>query len=380
MAKAPSKDVWCPTVGVEEEFLLVDPVTGVPVNQADEVVAVAREQLGLELEHELTGAQVETNTSVCRDVEQARRELLETRRLVAQAARTAGCRAIAVGAPPLGDATGEITDSLRYQRIAREFGALAEQQLICGCHVHVAVPDRETAVQVCNHVRPWLPVLAAVTANSPFSGGEDTGFASWRSTVWSRWPVSGPPPFFTSWQHYEEVCDTMIAAGTALDRAMVYWDVRPATDLPTVEVRVSDVAASVDDAVLLAALVRALVAQAVVDVGRGVRAEAIPQETLRQACWSAANEGLPGTTLDVLSGEPRPLRQQLDELVRRLTPVFEANGDLPAVQRGLRLLDGEGGGADRQRRVFRTGRVEALLDLLDVDRADRTEPREASAS
>ncbi|NGY64128.1 YbdK family carboxylate-amine ligase [Lentzea sp. NEAU-D13] len=377
MEKAPSKDVWCPTVGVEEEFLLVDPETGVAVNRADEVVAVARERLGLALEHELTGAQVEINTTICRDVEQARRELLETRRLVAQAARTAGCRAIAVGAPPLGHATGEITDSLRYRRIAREFGALAEQQLICGCHVHVAVPDRETAVQVCNHVRPWLPVLAAVTANSPFSGGEDTGFASWRSTVWSRWPVSGPPPYFTSWQHYEEACDTMIAAGTALDRAMVYWDVRPATELPTVEVRVSDVAASVDDAVLLAALARALVAQAVVDVGRGVRAEPVPQDTLRQACWSAANVGLPGTVLDVLSGEPRPVRQQLDELVRRLTPVFEANGDLPAVQRGLRLLDRDGGGADRQRLAFREGRVEALLSLLDVDRADS---REVSAS
>lgn len=358
----------------------MDPTTGVAVNRADEVVTVAREQLGLELQHELTGAQVEINTSVCRDVEQARRELLGTRRLVAQAARTVGCRAIAAGAPPLGHATGEITDSRRYRRIAREFGALAEQQLICGCHVHVAVPDRETAVQVCNHVRPWLPVLAAVTANSPFSGGEDTGFASWRSTVWSRWPVSGPPPFFTSWQHYEETCDTMIAAGTALDRAMVYWDVRPATELPTVEVRVSDVAASVDDAVLLAALVRALVAQAVVDVGRGVLAEPVPQETLRQACWGAANEGLPGTTLDVFSGEPRPVRRQLDELVRRLTPVCEANGDLPAVQRGLRLLDREGGGAERQRRALRGGRVEALLGLLDVDRADRAEPQEVSAS
>ena len=358
----------------------MDPITGVPVNRADEVVAVAREQLGLDLEHELTGAQVEINTSVCRDVEQARVELLRTRRLVAQAARAVGCRVIAVGAPPLGDATGEITDSLRYRRIAREFGALAEQQLICGCHVHVAVPDRETAVQVCNHVRPWLPVLAAVTANSPFSGGEDTGFASWRSTVWSRWPVSGPPPYFPSWQDYEQACDTMIAAGTALDRAMVYWDVRPATELPTVEVRVSDVAASVDDAVLLAALVRALVAQAVVDVGRGVRAEPVPQETLRQACWGAANAGLPGTALDVLSGQPRPVRQQLDDLVRRLTPVFEANGDLPAVQRGLRLLDREGGGAERQRRALGEGRVEALLSLLDVDRADRAEPSEVSAS
>ncbi|MDX8052244.1 glutamate--cysteine ligase [Lentzea sp. BCCO 10_0798] len=380
MARPPSKDMWCPTVGVEEEFLLVDPETGVPVNRADEVVAVAREELGLELERELTGAQVEINTTVCRDAEQARRELIEARRSVARAARTVGCRAIAVGAPPLGDATGEVTDSLRYRRIAREFGALAEQQLICGCHVHVAVPDRETAVQVCNHVRPWLPVLSAVTANSPFSGGEDTGFASWRSTVWSRWPVSGPPPVFTSWQHYEEVCDTMIKAGTALDRAMIYWDVRPATELPTVEVRVSDVAATVDEAVLLAALVRALVAQAVVDVERGVQPEPVPQETLRQACWGAANEGLRGSTLDVLSGEPRPLRRQLDDLVTRLTPVFEANGDLPAVQRGLRLLDGPGTGADRQRQAFRTGQVGSLLGMLDIDNADRAAPWDTAAS
>ncbi|SES30228.1 carboxylate-amine ligase [Lentzea albida] len=379
MATTPSKDRWSPTVGVEEEFLLVDPQTGAPVNLADEVVAIAREQLGLELEHELTGAQVEINTTICRDVDQARGELLELRRKVARAARAAGCRAIAVGAPPLGEATGEVTDSLRYRRIAREFGALAEQQLICGCHVHVEVPDRETAVQVCNHVRPWLPVLAAVTANSPFAGGEDTGFASWRSTVWSRWPVSGPPPVFDSWEHYEELCDTMITAGTALDRAMVYWDVRPATELPTVEVRVSDVAATVDEAALLAALVRALVAQAVVDVERGVHAEPVPQETLRQACWSAANEGPRGTVLDVLKGEPRPVREQLDDLVRRLTPVFEANGDLPAVQRGLRLLDGEGGGAERQRRAFRGGRVESLLGLLDVDNADRADPQETTA-
>ncbi|KOV83342.1 hypothetical protein ADL03_21030 [Nocardia sp. NRRL S-836] len=358
---------------------MVDPSTGVPVNRSDEVIAIARDRFGLDLEHELTGAQVEINTSVCEDVEQARRELLETRRVVAQAARAAGCRAIAVGAPPLGDGTGEITDSLRYRRIAHEFGALAEQQLICGCHVHVAVPDRETAVQVCNHVRPWLPVLAAVTANSPFSRGDDTGFASWRSTVWSRWPVSGPPPVFTSWEHYEEVCDTVIAAGTALDRAMVYWDVRPATELPTVEVRVADVAMTVDDAVLLAALVRALVAQAVVDVERGVEAEPIPQETLRQACWGAANAGLPGDTLDVLTGEPRPVRRQLDDLVQRLMPVFEANGDLPAVQRGLRLLDSEGGGADRQRRAFRNGQVEPLLSLLEVDNGDRAESRESAA-
>ncbi|MGI5498944.1 carboxylate-amine ligase [Lentzea sp. CA-135723] len=375
--QASSNDLWSPTIGVEEEFLLVDPQTGVPVNRAEDVVAVAREQFGLELEHELTGAQVEINTPVCDSAEQARQELLETRRVVARAARLAGCRAIAVGAPPLGDASGEITDSLRYRRIAREFGALAEQQLICGCHVHVAVPDRETAVRVCNHVRPWLPVLAAVTTNSPFSGGADSGFASWRATVWSRWPVSGPPPVFESWQHYEELCATMIEAGTALDRAMVYWDVRPATELPTVEVRVADVAVTADDAALLAALVRALVAQVMADEDAEV--PQIPQETLRQACWGVANEGLRGNAWDVLTGELRPVRDQLDDLVRRLTPVLEANGDLPVVRRGLRVLDREGTGADRQRRAFGTGQVEPLLAVLDIDAADAVE-EEAPAS
>ncbi|MCP2241755.1 glutamate--cysteine ligase [Lentzea aerocolonigenes] len=359
-----------PTVGVEEEFLLVDPATGVAVNRAAEVVAVAREASGLELEHEITWTQVEINTSVCGGAEQVRRELRGLRRAVAKAAREAGCRAIAVGAPPVGDTEGVISDGVRYRLIADEFGALATRQLICGCHVHVAVPDRETAVQVSNHLRPWLPVLGAVTANSPFSRGADTGFASWRSMVWSQWPVAGPPPVFTSWQHYQAVCDMLLESGTALDPAMVYWDVRPSSRWPTVEVRVADVGAGVDDAVLLAALVRALVANAVMDVERGVPPVPVPVEILRQACWRAARDGLAGSALDVLSGRLVPLRRQLDGLVDRLRPVLRANGDLPLVEHGLRVLDRDGCGADRQRRAFRDGGMEAVLDLLEADAAD----------
>ncbi|ANZ41660.1 hypothetical protein BBK82_42640 [Lentzea guizhouensis] len=367
MERTSSASAGGPTVGVEEEFLLVDPVTGVAVNRADEVVDAARDLFGLELELELTSTQVETNTSVCRDAAQAGLELRELRRAVGRAAREAGCRAIAVGAPPLGDTTGVITDGPRYRRIAREFRALAAQQLICGCHVHVAVPDRETAVQVCNHVRPWLPVLGAITANSPFCRGADTGFASWRTTVWSRWPVSGPPPFFASWQHFQDVCAELLEAGTALDPAMVYWDVRPSARWPTVEVRVADVAASVDDAAFLAAVVRALVAEAVADVRRGVRPVPVPVETLRQACWRAARDGFAGDALDVRSGRLLPLRQQLRLLLAQLKPVLEAHGDLPVVQRGIRLLNRHGCGADRQRRAVRRAGTEALLHLLDLD-------------
>ncbi len=372
MERARSNDVWSPTVGVEEEFLLVDPVTGSPVNRSDEVVAAARELFGLDLAYELTRAQVETNTPVCGDAEQVRRELLGSRRAVAGAARAAGCRALAVGAPPLGEVTGVITDSLRYRQLAREFGALAAQQLICGCHVHVAVPDEETAVQVCNHVRPWLPVLNAITANSAFSRGRDTGFASWRSMVWSRWPVSGPPPYFTSWQHYESVCDTVIDAGTALDRHMMYWDVRPSAHLPTVEVRVADVTPDAGDAVLLAALVRALVATAVVDVQRGVPAVPVPAEVLRQSCWRAARDGVTGRVWDPLLGRVLPVRRLLADLVGRLLPVLDANGDLSTVEHGLEFLRRRGCGADRQRRVFGRGGVESLLGLLDAGAPDRS--------
>ena len=368
MSKTSETAALSPTVGVEEEFLLVDAETGVPVPRSEEVVATARDRFGVEAHLELTAAQVEINTPVCADAGQVRRELIGMRSAVARAARLAGCRAIAVGAPPLGAPAGVITDRFRYRRMAREFGALALEQLICGCHVHVEVPDRETAVQVCNHVRLWLPVLRAITANSPFHHGVDTGHASWRSVVWSRWPVAGPPPCFTSWRHYQAVCDAAVDSGAALDPAMIYWDVRPSPHLPTVEVRAADVTADVDDAVLLAALVRALVATATAEVERGVLAVPVPLEALRTACWRAARDGLAGSTFDVLSGRLMPARHLVRRLVRHVLPALSINGDLHEAEPLLSALEAVGCGADRQRRVFRSGENPAgLLDLLEVD-------------
>ncbi|GAB2843579.1 carboxylate-amine ligase [Lentzea nigeriaca] len=350
-------------LGVEEEFLLVDPRTGEPVPRALEVARWAREQFGVEFDLELTAAQLEAKTTACHDLAEVRRQLLGARFIAAESARQLGCLLLAVAVPPIGASRMQITADDRYRQIADDYGRLAVEQLICGCHVHVSVPDRETAVQVCNHVRLWLPVLGMVTANSPFAHGRDTGYASWRSMVWSRWPVSGPPPWFSSAQHYDEVCDSLVATGAARDLKMIYWDVRPSSHLPTVEVRVADVAATVDEAVLLAALVRALVATAVCDVRRGVAASNVPVELLRLAAWKAARDGLSGQAFDVMSGQLLPARLLLDRLVSRVRDQLVAIGDLGVVLRVLSVVDRCGDGATRQRKAFSVAR--SLHNVVD---------------
>ncbi|MCV7200908.1 YbdK family carboxylate-amine ligase, partial [Mycolicibacterium peregrinum] len=152
-----------------------------------------------------------------------------------------------------------VTDAPRYRRIGAQFGMIAHEQGICGCHVHVRVPDRAAAIYVSNWLRPWLPSLLALSANSPLYRNADTGHASWRSVLWSRWPAAGPPPFFTSPEDFDRTVRLLVDAGVILDEDMVYWDVRPSADFPTVEVRVADVPATVAETVLLATLIRAAV-------------------------------------------------------------------------------------------------------------------------
>lgn len=247
-----------PTFGVEEEFLLVDPATGEPVAR-NEAVARHAETQGVELQLELTSCQVETATDVANTTEELRTQLTRLRRIAAKAAETGGARLLAVGLPPTVPHEFPITDKPRYHEIAERFGMIAHEQGICGCHVHVAVPDRDAAIRVGNRLRPWLPLLLAVTANSAVYRNTDTGYASWRSILWQRWPTAGPPPHFESVAEFDAVVQMLQVSGAMLDDGMVYWDVRPSANFPTIEVRVADVPATVAETVLFAALVRGCV-------------------------------------------------------------------------------------------------------------------------
>lgn len=351
-----------PTYGVEEEFLLVDPRTGEPAPLNAAVAENAKRQ-GVDLELELTSCQVETTSEVASSSADLRAELIRLRRVASEAATEAGARLLAVALPPTLPQHFPVTDKPRYGRIAERFGMIAHEQGISGCHVHVAVADRDVAVQVSNRLRPWLPLLLAITANSAVYRNADTGHASWRSVLWARWPSAGPPPHFDSADEYDAAVREMLASGAMLDDGMVYWDVRPSANFPTVEVRVADVPATVADTVLFATLVRALVMTVLAEGERGEPVPPIAAHVLKAAYWTAARYGLDGQLVD-LPGDRvlRPAAELLHALVDRLEPALTVLGDHDMVRTEIERVLTTGNGAMRQQRAWR--RREDVSDVV----------------
>ncbi|MGC0418827.1 carboxylate-amine ligase [Embleya sp. AB8] len=363
------------TLGVEEEYLLVDPVSGLPVPAAERVRAEARLRPGLgvgDVQPELLKAQLEVATPVCTSLDEIGGYLHRMRRELSAAAERIGCRMIACGAAPVSNGTmEEISEHPRYLAIGANARRLADVQLIHGMHVHVAVPDRETGVQVVNRIRPWLPVLVAMGANSPIWEGADTGFASWRTIHYARWPVEGQPPVFLDLEEYERRIDALLAVGVMLDRGQVYWQVRLSERFPTIEIRCPDVQLRADDAVMLAGLVRALVVTALQQHDDKAPYAAPDQELLRAACWLAARDGLDGDLFGPVGPGGTARRIEAGDLVAELlahvAPALDEFGDTARVFALVDRLIRQGTGAGRQRDAFAVGGLRGVLDLLISD-------------
>lgn len=354
------------TFGVEEEFFVVDR-RGMLSHAGDDVVDAAEAAGGDqgELQHELTRTQAEAATDICRTHSGALSQLRGLRADLAGAAAKRGLRVLPSGCAPLSEVEAPIiTPTPRYEQMAEHFGATARTALTCGCHVHVAIPDKETGIQVLNRVRPWLPALLTLTANSPITDGYDTGYHSWRYQQWSRWPSAGPPPKFASLDEYESVVDAWLRAGSILDRGMVYWDVRLSENQPTLEFRIADVAATPEEAVLLAVLARGLVATALDD---SAPPPDLPNEVLRGQLWRASRDGVTGRCPHPRTGDLVPASKVLDDLIALTGPALEAAGDREFAWEGTaRLIAGEGG-ADRQRESFaKRHRAGDVVDLMSV--------------
>lgn len=353
-----------PTIGVEEEFLLVDPQSGEPVPLNTRVAERAK-AAGVDLQLELTSCQVETATEVSDTVADVRTQLQRLRRVAGEAADSAGARLLAVGLPPTLPQHFPITDSDRYGRIADRFGMIAHEQGICGCHVHVAVPDREAAIRVSNRLRPWLPLLLALTANSAIYRNADSGYASWRQVLWARWPSAGPPPYFDSAADYDDAVQRMQDIGAMLDDGMVYWDVRPSEKFPTVEVRVADVPATVAETVLHAALTRAAVMTALDDERNEVPVPDVRAHELAAAYWNSARYGLDGRAFDPFGSGPgtAPAIDVVRALVDRVSPALRTVGDFDFVTDELARIYEQGNGAVRQRAAWeRRGEVSDVIE------------------
>ncbi|MBY4013010.1 glutamate--cysteine ligase [Rhodococcus fascians] len=355
-----------PTVGVEEEFLLVDSHTLRPTAANQAVIAHAQ-AMGIDAVSELTELQIETNSPPLQQLRELREHVISTRTMLSAVALSHDVRLLAVGVSPVARVEPgpvPITDSARYRRLAEAYGALADSVATCGGHVHVEVPNKAIAVEVCNFLRPWLPTLLAMTSNSAIHDGADTRHASWRSTVWGRWPSAGPPPYLDSVDHYDDLVASMTRSGVVLDEASLYWDVRPSIHQPTVEVRVGDVPAVADEVALSAALVRGLVMTAVSAIERGERAPVLDGHHLAAAYHRARVHGLTGDGVDPFTGKLAPAWSLLRSLVRCIRPALTAAGDTRYVETSLERLRHLGNGAERQREVFsRTGDPVAVASL-----------------
>ncbi|GAA2890039.1 putative glutamate--cysteine ligase 2 [Actinoplanes cyaneus] len=352
------------TVGVEEEFLLLEPGSGENAPVAEKTLAALPEELRPRSRREFRPSMIEMVSDVCTDAADLAGQLLANRRGTADAAFAAGAMLVPVGATPVAERFPEPADDARFRAIAAHYGPIARDPSVCGCHVHVGVPGEELAVAVCTRLRGDLPVIQALAANSPIFEGADTGFASWRSAQLERWPSLGPWPHLDGPADYRRTTQALISSGAMMDASMVLWWSRPSATFPTVEIRVADVCPRVGDTVLIAALVRALVDTAAREAVAGRPAPVLPDVLVRAAHWNAARSGLDGDLLDPGTGRAVPAWDVVAALLDRVTPALRRHDDLDLVTAGLDRIRREGTGAQVQRRLLSSATVPWMLDRL----------------
>ena len=352
------------TVGVEEEYHLVDAVTGALADEPD-VVATAKRLLGDDAQSEISTSQLEVATPVCGSLAEVRQQLERLRRGADAAAQEHGCRILPCGTHPFGSWRDQrLTAGDRYLEVFERLGLLALQQLIAGCHVHVNVPDGEVGVHVLDRLRPDLHLLLALSGSSPFWEGVDTGYASYRTQWFNRFPVTGTAQLVGDRATYERLVADLVATGMVRDASHLYWDARLSTRFPTVEVRIADTTPLLDDVVLQAALVRSLVRVAADEAVRDVPFAQPRSEVVRAARWRAARWGIGGQLVDLRAGGLADGADLLRGVLDRLRPDLEELGDWDEVAELAEGLLARGPSATRQRNaLLRHG------EMADVVRA-----------
>jgi carboxylate-amine ligase len=341
------------SLGVEEELLLVDE-RGDLVAAAEAVLDSVAAPLAKRVSAEIFAEQIELKTGICDGADEVLAQLGEARRAI----REAGYPLLAAGLHPTA-ASGEakLVAKPRYEVVRRDFGDLLKTPP-CGLHVHVGAPDPETAVRLANAFRLYLPVLQALTANSPFREGADSGNASSRSSVVRSYPRFQLPRQFRDYEEFRQVAEQLIAAAGVDDYTYIWWDVRPHPQLGTVEIRALDVPTDVRISSAIAALIQAIAAREL----NQPSAPGLYREALEESYFQAASHGLEANI--VFDGaDPEPAREVGRRVLESVRPYARELGGDAALDEIERVLS-EGNGADDQRRVHRKGGMDRLLEYL----------------
>lgn len=339
--------------GVEEELLLVDASTLDPLPAGEQVVSLrdGPYRSGHEITAEFQQEQVEVISPPVLSFDEQLQTIRVGRALAAAGAAQFGGRVVALPAAPT-PLRPHMVPKPRFQRIREHFGVTAVEQLTCGFHVHVHVTSRAEAVAVIDRIRVWLPTLLALSANSPFWAGDDTGFASYRYQLWSRWPTSGPTDVFGSVEAYDQLRSGLLATGVPLDIGMIYFDARVSAKHPTVEVRIADVCLEAEHAAVIATLIRALVETSAREWAAGVEPNPASATLLRAWSWWASHQGVGGNLIDPATGVPAPASEVVYTLLEHVGPVLSEYGEEAAVAAGVTSIVQGHSGARRQREVY----------------------------
>jgi carboxylate-amine ligase len=359
------------TLGVEEELHVVDLASGRLSARAPELLrGLPDEGFSFELQR----STVETNTPVCTSLEELRTEIVRLRRLADTVAAEAGLGVAATGTAPMSRTSDfELTALGRFSRMQQDYRFLVDDQLICGLQVHVGVADRDVAVRAAQRMAGDLPTLLAMSASSPYWNGTDTGYSSFRTMVWQRWPTAGSFGYAESAADYDRLVADLIEANIISDPKMAYFDVRPSSHVPTVELRVCDACPIADDGVLIAGIFRALVSEAIAADENGEKLRRRPEPVYRAAMWRAARSGLTGALLTPeMYPVDRPAFDVVRAMVERLGEHLEDTGDHDDVADLTAALLARGESSSRQRaRYAERGRIADVVGLAVAETQGR---------
>jgi glutamate---cysteine ligase / carboxylate-amine ligase len=369
------------TIGVEEEFQIIDPDTLELRSHVVQLLSAASRGLGDQVKQEMHQSIVETGTKICENVSDLRLEMHRTRNELVAAAESTGLQVAAAGTHPFSSWIDQvISPGERYKHIIEEMGQLARSLLIFGMHIHVAMPDRQTTIDMMNMVRYFLPHLLALSTSSPFWMGRNTGLKSFRTTVFRRFPRTGIPEIFDSWSSYENFINLLVKLNCIDNGKKIWWDVRPHPTYGTLEFRMFDTATKVEEAVAIAALTQAIVVKLHRLYTRNMGWRIYRRALIEENKWRAARYGIEGKLIDFGKEEEVATRVLIPELLELVDDVVDDLGSRSAVDYVHTILN-EGTSAERQLRVYQeTGDLkEVVRHLVQETRGKPTEPKSSSA-
>ena len=353
------------TLGIEEEFQIVDPSTRELRSHVSEILEEGKMLLGERVKPEMIQSMIEVGTGVCKDIQEARADITNLRAVISELVRRQGLVILAAGTHPFSDWQDQkIFKNSRYESIVEENQIVARSLLTFGLHIHVGIANSERAIQIMNAIRYLLPHVLALSTSSPFWLGVNTGLKSYRSEVFARFPRTGIPDYFESHASFERYVELLVKTGCIDNAKKIYWDVRPHPVFPTLEFRICDIPTRVDDTIALAALFQAMVAKVNKLLDQNLTFRPHHKMLIEENKWRAVRYGLDGKMIDFGKGTEVPVRDLIHELLQFVDDVLDDLRSRKEI-RHIQTILNRGTSSDEQLRVWReTGNIHAVVDRL----------------